>query len=247
MSQLTDKYQQYQCPEEFQDRLNEIGGFNRYDKPNFIIRWAAGGEPECTFRSGGAWHVEGQPSYTGYRDILIGGGAPCWMLMQWDDAVYYGTPESFYIGNYDEESGLQDLGEYPYQGKYKVLYNLSWRDMSSGKLRIEPMPLNSYLIDTVVPIIMAAKEIAWEKTKAAMQTQKEKDDKADLDMIEDVMRDSSLAFKGPVSYARQGCRTSIIDKKVEEMTRHWNRMVTNAKALGRGLSSHEAGTHGPIV
>jgi hypothetical protein len=29
----------------------------------------------------------------------------------------------------------------------------------------------------------------------------------------------------------------LIDKKVEQMSRHWNAMVTNARALGRGLSS----------
>lgn len=247
MSHPTDKYQQYQCPTEFQDRLNEVGGFNRYDKPNFIVRWGQGGEEECMYRSGGSWHVEGQPAFTGYRDLLIGGGAPCWMLLQWEDAVVYGTPESYYISNYDAETNLQDLGEYPYQGKYKLLYNLCWRDMSQGKMRIEPMPLNSFLIDTVVPIIIAAKDISYEKTKEAMRLQKEKDDKADLARIEDAMRDASLAFKGPVSYARQGCRTSIIDKKVEQMTRHWNRMVTNAKALGRGLSTREAGAHGAIL
>lgn len=241
MSSLNDSYQQYQCPEEFQDRLNEVGGLNRYDKPNFLLRWGQGGEPECTYRSGGAWHVEGQPSFKGYRDLLVGGGVPCWMLMQWDDATYYGTPESYYVSNYDQETGMQDLGEYPYNGKYRLLYSLCWRDMSKkGRMRIEAMPLNSFLIDTVVPIIIAAKDISLEKTREAMRLQKEKADMADVNMIEDVMRDSSLAFKGPVSYARQGCRTSIIDKKVEEMTRHWNRMATNAKRLGRGLSSHTA-------
>jgi hypothetical protein len=247
MSHQTDNYQQYQCPEEFQERLNEVGGYNRYDQPNFIIRWGQGGEPECTFRSGGAWHVDGQPSYTGYRDLLVGGGTPCWMLMQWEDAVVYGTPESYYVANYDAETNLQDLGEYPYQGKYKLLYNLCWRDMSQGKMKIEAMPLNSFLIDTVVPIIIAAKDIALVKVKEAVRLQKEKDDQADVNLIEDAMRDASLSFKGPVSYARQGCRTSLIDKKVEQMTRHWNSMVTNAKSLGRGLSTREAGAHGPVI
>lgn len=247
MSNPTDKYQQYQCPEEFQERLNEAGGFNRYDQPNFIVRWGQGGEPECTYRSGGSWHVDGQPSYTGYRDLLIGGGTPCWMLLHWEDAVVYGTPESYYVSNYDSETNLQDLGEYPYQGKYKLLYNLCWRDMKNGKMKIEAMPLNSYLIDTVVPIIIAAKEISMEKTREAMRLQKEKEDKDQLNRIEDVLRDSSMAFKGPVSYARQGCRTSIIDRKVEQMTRNWNKMANNAKSLGRGLSTRTAGAQGPEI
>jgi hypothetical protein len=150
----------------------------------------------------------------------------------------YGSPESYYVGNYDDDTGLQTLGEYPYSGKYTMLYNMCWRDMKDGKLRIEAMPLNSFVLDSVLPIIMQAKDISYEKTMAALKEQKDKDDAADLAMIEDVMRDAKMAFKGPVSYARQGCRTSIIDRKVEAMTRNWNRMTTNAKLLGRGLSAH---------
>ena len=240
MSNSTDSYQYYQCPEWFQDELTRVGGANRYDMPNFIVRWGMGGEEECVYRAGGEWAVEGQPSFRGYRNLLVGGGTPSWMLMQWQDALSYGTPESFYVGNYDQDTDLQTLGEYPYSGKYTMLYNMCYRDMKDGKMSVEPMVLNSFVLDTVVPIIVQAKEISYEKTMAALKEQKDKDDAADLAMIEDVMRDAKLAFTGPVSYARQGCRTSIIDKKVEQMTRNWNKMVTNARSLGRGLSSHSA-------
>jgi hypothetical protein len=138
----------------------------------------------------------------------------------------------------DDETGLSDLGEYCYSGKYVMLYNMCWRDMSSGRMKIEAMPLNSFILDTVVPIILQAREISWEKTQAALKGIKEKEDAADLTMVEDAMRDASVAFKGPTSYARQGCRTHFLDKKVEQMSRNWNKMVTNAKTLGRGLSSH---------
>lgn len=190
------------------------------------------------YRAGGEWFVEGQPSFRGYRNLLIGGGTPSWCLLQWDDAVVYGTPETFYVGNYDQESDLQSLGEYPYSGKYRLLYNMCWRDLSQGKMKIEAMPLNSFILNTVVPIIMSAKDISWEKTQAALKAQKEADDTADTLMIEDAMRDAKLPFKGPASYARQGCRTWHIDKKIEGMTRHLNRMTTNARTLGRGLSTH---------
>jgi hypothetical protein len=110
--------------------------------------------------------------------------------------------------------------------------------MSSGKMKIESMPLNSFILDTVIPIVLEAKDISWAKTQVALKGLKEKEDANDVNMVEDAMRDAKLAFKGPVSYARQGCRTSIIDRKVEQMSRNWNRMVTNARTLGRGLSSH---------
>lgn len=230
----TSSYQQYRCPEEFQERLTEIGGVNRYDSPNFIVRWAQGGEDECYYRAGGHWQHDG---FTGYRDLLVGGGVPCWMLMQWQDPLEYGSPEFYYVLNYNEETGLQDLGEYPYQGRYRLLYSLRWSEMRDGKLFFESMPLNSFLLETVVPIIQQAKEISWEKTKAAMLDLKAKEDAADIGMIEDVMRSSALPFGGnAVSYQKQGCRTALVDKKIEAMTRSWNRMMTNARALGRGLN-----------
>lgn len=247
MSGLTDRYQISLAPEEFQERLTEIGGVNRYDEPNFILVWSQGGGPNSMYRAGGAWDVEGLPSYTGYRDLLVGGGVPCWALLQWHDASEYGTPEMYYVQNLDHDTQLQTLGEYPYSGRYQMLYNLRWTEMRGKELYFEAMPLNSYLLETVVPIIMAAKDISWEKTKAALLDIKEREDARDLNMIEDVMRANALPFHGsPVSYGKQGCRTSLVDKKIEEMQRNWNTIMKRSSGLGgakgRGLiqkgSSH---------
>ena len=238
MPDPTDSYELYECPEWFQDRLTFVGGVNKFDEPLFRCVWGQGGQPECFYRAGGHWHVPGQPSYIGYRDLLLGNGTPAWLLLQWHDAVDYGSPESFYVSTHDDETGLQDLGEYAYFGRYQVLFNMSYRAMVDGKFKVEAMPLNSFVLDSVVPIILEAKDISYEKTMAAMKGLKEAEDKADTDMIEDCLRDAKRAFKGPVSYARQGCRTHFLDKRVESMTRNWNRMVTNARQLGRGLSSH---------
>jgi hypothetical protein len=238
MPSQTAEYQQYVCPEEFQDRINEVGGFNRYDEPNFLIVWGQGGGENSMYRAGGYWDPEGLPSYHGYRDLLMGGGTPCWCLLQWQDAVTYGTPEQYYVQNHDEDSEMQVLGEYPYRGRYRLLYSLRWVERQGNKLQIEAMPLNAFLLETVIPIIMAAKDISWEKTKAALADQKEREDKADVAMIEDVMRSNALPFGGnPVSYGKQGCRTAIIDKKIETMQRSWNLLQARAAKLntGRGL------------
>ena len=236
----TNSYQQYMCPQEFQDRLNEVGGFNRYDEPNFKIVWSQGGEPDALYRAGGYWEAPNQPTYKGYRDLLVGGGTPSWCLLQWQDAIEYGTPELYYMQNYDEGTGLQILGEYPYSGRYRVLYNLRWMERGKNSLKFEAMPLNSYLIDTIVPIIMEAKEISWEKTKAVLADLKAREEKAQLAKIEDAMLSSALPFKGaPVSYSRQGCRTALVDKKIEAMQRNWNKIMSRASGLagskGRGL------------
>lgn len=233
-----DSYQQYVVPQDFQDKLDEIGGFNRYGGSNFVVRWAQGGQEECFYRAGGAWNVEGLPSFKGYRSLLVGGGTPSWMLMQWRPADHYGTPELWYLQGYDEETGLQTLGEFPYFGKYELLYNLRWTEKKGNELKFEAMPLNSYLLDTIVPIIMSAKEVSWEKTKSAMQDLKNKEDAEDISMIEDVMRSNAVPFKGnAVSYTKQGCRTNLIDKKIESMTKHWNSMMRRTNELGKGLSA----------
>jgi hypothetical protein len=114
---------------------------------------------------------------------------------------------------------------------------MCYRGMVDGKFKVEAMPLNSFILDDVIPIILEAKDISYEKTMAALKGIKEKEDQDDVNMVEDVMRDSKMAFKGPVSYARQGCRTSIIDRKMEHMQRNINKMVANARMLGKGLSA----------
>lgn len=247
MPNPTVSYQVYQCPQEIQDRLTEVGGLNRYDGPNFIIKWSQGGEDECYYRAGGLWHAPDMPSYKGYRDLLVGGGTPSWALLQWQDAIEYGTPEMYYIQNSDEETGLQTLGEYPYSGRYRLLYNLRWMHKEGNKLVCEAMPLNSYLIDSIVPIIMAAKEISWQKAKAVLQDIKEREDAQKISQIEDALRSSALPFKGnPVSYTKQGCRTAIVDKRIEQMQRMWNVIQQNARNLsgkdysGRGLMQGSA-------
>ena len=191
------------------------------------------------YRAGASWAGDGQIPFTGYRDLLIGGGTPSWALLQWHRAEEYGTPELYYVQNYDQDSDLQTLGEYPYSGRYQMLYNLRWMERTKDGLVFEAMPLNSYLLDTIVPIILQARDISWEKTKAVMLDLKEREDQADLDLIENVMRTSALPFKGnAVSYQKQGCRTALVDKKIEAMQRHWNRIMQTTSKLGRGLSAH---------
>lgn len=236
MPSLTASYRNYRCPEAFQERLTRAGGINRFGEPNFILRWAQGGEKECFYRAGGTWNVEGLPSFTGYRNLLVGGGTPSWMLMQWNAPEVYGTPEMWYVQGYDQASNLQTLGSYPYKGRYEMLYNLRTTRKEGRNIKFQAMPLNSLLINTIIPIIKQARDISWEKTKAVLQDIEIREQAKDLTMIEDVMRANALPFKGsPVSYGKQGCRTSQVDKKIEQMTRNWNKIQTSAKALDKGF------------
>src|SRR5580700_11188244 len=105
-----------QCPQEYQDRLTRAGGTNRYGQPNYKFVWA----PANLTRAGGYWEQEG---FTGYRDVVLN-DVPGWQILEWHAPEEYGSPTLYYIQNYDEPTGLQTLGEFPYQGRYEVLYTL---------------------------------------------------------------------------------------------------------------------------
>lgn len=223
------------CPGEFQQRLTEAGGLNRYDEPNFRLIW---GQTE-TFRAGGIWAVSGEPFFRGYRDLLIGFGEAAWSLQQWQPPEKFGTPESFYVRNYDDESGLQTLGEYPYKGMYETVLPLIHKEVVNGRLVIERMPISSLLIDLILPIIHAAEGISYAKRLEVMKELREIENKQQVSRIESRLADAFPAFgTAPRSASRLECN-SVVQKKSEEIERHWKRAVKILKSRGKGLSTGE--------
>jgi hypothetical protein len=223
------------CPPEYQARLTDVGGMNRYDEPNFVLVWAQGGDQRGYTRTGGCWTVD-EASVVGYRWLNLGSNQPCWSLLQWHDAIEYGTPEIYYMQNYDETTNLQYLGEYPYSGRYEGLYNLGYLEREQDKMVYHAMPLCARLIDEMLPVIMAAKFVSLEKKKAFHEDMKERDERSKLSEIERSMRDAALPFRGnAISYVRQGIRTPAVDKKVQEMQKNWNELVKVAQQLRKGV------------
>lgn len=220
------------CPEEFQERLTQAGGINKYDEPNFKMAW---GQTE-TFRAGGVWEVEDCPPYTGYRDLLIGSGEACWMLMMWEPADMEGTPEGFYVKNFDPDTGLQTLGEFPYSGQYIIVQPLVWKGMVNGELIIERMPLNSLLLDLVIPTILDAQDVSLVKRKAVFMEIKAREDERMTKDIADSLAKGRLAFgTSDVSYAGQASKTMFIQKKVDNLKRNMNSAMEMARHLNKGL------------
>jgi len=221
------------CPQYYQDILTRIGGRNRYDEPNFKLVWAQ----YETYVAGGEWSVD-EAYYRGYRKLLLGSGEPCWTLIQWHDAIEYGTPEAYYVRNYDESTGLQILGEYPYGGRYEVVYNLRWHTMENGKLTFHTMPLNNTLIDKVLPIMLMARGISWLKTKAAAEELKRREEDEKTRMIEKHLQEKDTGLgSGAVSFTRQGIRSTEIDRRMIEMQRMWNQLARAAAELPKGMST----------
>ncbi len=220
-------------PAEFQSLLTHLGGVNRYDEPFFKIGWAQ----YETFTAGGVWSVD-ECYFRGYRELLKGSGEPCWVLLQFHNAEEYGSPEGYYLSNYDESTGLQTLGEFPYSGRYEVLYNLRWHEFDAGTMTFHTMPLSPITFELIIPIIQKAQEVSLEKRLAALAEAKRQEEAAKLSEIERHLREQELPFaQSQVSFTRQGIRSTIIDRKMIEMQRTMAAASANAKRFRLGLQT----------
>jgi hypothetical protein len=228
---VSERTERNVCPDDYRQRLVDIGGVNRYDEPNFRFCW---GQTDC-FRAGGVWEIPDQPTYRGYRDLLVGMGERCWILQQWYSPEHYGTPCSYYVENFDETTGYQTLGEYPYKGRYETVFPLVWRGIVNGRLVTEHMPLSNFLIDTVVPIILLSRDISLLKRRAVFEDRREREKRAQESQIESALADAYPRLGEIRSSAHLACN-SVIQKKVAEIERHWRGAVNTIRSRPKGLS-----------
>lgn len=215
-----------QCPKEYQDRVRKAGGINRYGEPNFKIVW---GEAHGT-RAGGYWPHEG---FTGYKDVFLN-DTPCWLLLQWHDSIEYGSPTLWYMDNFDEGTGLQTLGEFPYRGAYQVLFILRDEKIEDNKLVIDPMPLNGMLVDLVIPLMIFGQGLSYERRAQAIKERRALEEEEQLRVITDARLDAQLAFKGNLFRGR----SEMIAKKEEVLRRGMVLAYRQMRAWGHGISTH---------
>lgn len=218
-------------PEHFKERLTRVGGVNRYGEPNFIIVWGK----SHTVRRGGTWEQTDGTYFRGYRDV-VEDGRPCWVLKQWKAPEVYGTPTMYFMENREESTGLQILGDYPWRGQYETIQPFVWRGLINGKMVVEYMPLNSMILDMVVPIILRCQDASLMQRRAALDALEEKKQRDQTSSIEARRLDAKMAFTGPVSYSKQGCRTSLVDRKMYDINKHWNQAMQNFRGKGLGIS-----------
>ena len=211
------------CPEEFQARLVSVGGLNRYDEPNFKAVW-------------GNTHTIRTAGWKEYRDTLMGFGDNSWMLLQWVAPELLGTPESWYVTNVDEVTGMCLLCEYPYSGNYKLLFNLSHRYVENGSMKVFRFPLSELLLNTIVPLVMEAKNVTLEQNKAWWLAQEEARETNIERMIEQIRVGKRLAFRGgSVSFTNQGVRTSSVDQRTQALARGWAEASARLQKAGLGF------------
>lgn len=221
--------QRLECPAEFQERLTYAGGVNKYDDPNFKLTWM-GTE---TMRAGGVWENPELPTiehFAGYRDVLADVEGEGWALRQWMPAEFWGTPAAWYAQNFDQY-GYQILGGYPYSGRYMTVFPLVYKDGA----KTEIMPLNSYIVDIVVPIVVMAKQISELQKRAVIEENKARKEAARVAKIEDALRNAWPALGEIRSAAGLSC-LSEVQKKVEAIERYWATGVDFVRQRGRGVS-----------
>ena len=227
---LLNREQRLECPAEFQDRVTLAGGVNKYDEPNFRLVWM-GTE---TIRAGGIWENPEIPTiehFRGYRDVLADVEAEGWALRQWMPAEFWDTSAKWYAENFDPSCGLQILGGYPYSGRYVTIFPLVYKD---GK-QVEIMPLNSFVVDVLVPIVVMAKEITELQKRAVIAENKARKEAQRVSKIEDSLRNAYPALGEIRSAAGLSC-LSVVQKKVEAIERYWQTGVDFCRQHGRGLS-----------
>lgn len=222
------------CPPEFQDAFTRVGGTNQYGEPIFKLVWA----PYETQRSGGYWDKDG---FIGYRDFQVCGRDACWALMMWKPAESFGSDVRWYWHHRDEATGLQELGEYPYHGRYILVQNLIHREMVNGVMHAEILEVSSFLVGVLLPAVKFWQALNEEEKLEAIKLEMELEEDKVLDEMMDAKADCAPAFRGATaSYTNQGCRTSVIAKKVEVMERGMRDAMRIAARTPRGMMQLQA-------
>src|SRR5215475_8159041 len=220
------------CPPHYQEKLTRAGGVNRYGTPNFRIDWGQ----TYTVRRGGIWD-SGDYYFRGYRDEFEDGRS-CWVLRQFNPPELYLSPEIWFRENRCPKTGLQLLGDYHWRGQYEAIQPLVWRGLINDRMVVEHMPLNGLIVDILIRMVIKYRELQdWRKRIAIEEIRHRKERELDS-KIESARHNAKVAFTGPVSYARQGSRTSLVDRQIKVLEDHWYAAVTRLRREGLGVTIH---------
>ena len=229
--QILNKTERLVCPPEIASLLRRVGGENRFGDPNFRLIW---GQTEV-YRAGGAWEVEGQPSFRGYRDLLCGFGEACWILQQWNPPESYGTPASYYAQNLDLQTGLQILGEFPYRGRYQTVLPLVRRVMVNGKLVSEMIPLCPIMLEISILTVKESQAISLIRRKAIFEARREAKHQADVKQIDDIISNARPQFGEIRSSSYLSCQSEI-QRRMANIERSMSSAIRLLKSRPKGLS-----------
>ena len=209
------------CPEWFNERIKQVGGCNQYGQPIFKLVWA---ESE-TMRDGGYFMRDG---YQGYRDVLAIGGEKCWAIMMWEPTSAHGTPYRWYKDHTDESTGLVTLGQYPYQGRYRVIKKLVHRELVNGEwftYRLEP---TTFILEVMIPLLTEWNKLTLEKKNQVVEEQLEAEQRERDRILDDCASSIHIRRNSPMVEKRM----AIMEKSMAQATAIASRTQPGMRQMG---------------
>lgn len=191
------------CPPEYQERINQLGGMNRFGDPNFKLVW---GETQTTTIYG-----QKEDGPRGQHEILQF-GVPAWHLMEWKPPETFGSPEFWYAFTWDPETMVHSLGDFPWRGLYlPCSFNLYVKRVAGGGayfdkdgevverpsvLHIDAMPLAHFILDLIIPNIFKSREMTEIQKKVALAKRREAEKAERIERGREAYLDAAMAFNG---------------------------------------------------
>jgi len=200
-------------------------GVNQFGDPYFKIVW---GQSQF-LKMGNLWTSKNGTETIEYRECYQLDGKPGWNVMRWKPPSHYGSPEQYYQNTYDPLTRLYITGEYPWRGRYESILSMNSKELVNGKLEIVFLPLSHFMIDTIIPLILKVQQMSKEERRLVNQYAEQQESKRQTELIADKMMENMPVWMQPVSYGRQGCRTSRLDKKMSDIQQVWNRYMKRGK------------------
>lgn len=209
-----------ECPPEYQRRLDEAFGLNRFGAPLFKFGWCQ----TTRIVIGNSWRDGYGGRDVGYKEALQSHGMACWTILQWKSPEEYGTPAAYYATQFDAECGLSTCGEYPWEGRYESIQPLNRTEMVNGKLEFMHFELSDILIDKIIPMIIEAQQMSLEARMIALKAIQEQEDKELQEAIHESTNANLPVWMDAVSFSKQGIRTSRLTQKMDAIEKQWKRL-----------------------
>ena len=160
----------------------------------------------------------------GYEDRSC--NTPEWLLQRKMSPAKWGSPALFRLINKDPANN-QLLFPYPEYGFWEIIKSLGDK------------PIDYEIMHSTIPFLEATSHLTNAQIRAYKDRQKAAEEKADVDMVADRLYDALPSRYGPVSYGRGGCRTSVLDKRMEQISRIWDQFSRAQMAnMQLGLKQH---------
>ena len=234
-----------ECPPWFQDELTRIGGVNQYGEPVFRLVWSQ----NESMTIGGKW---AQTGHIGYKRVPLIPGEPCWALLVWESAdVAGGSFEAWDRDFRDEETGLLQCGGYPKYGAYRVLQKFIHREIvqqakerhfmdgprirtevvQTQKLRTYRMEPCGFMLDVMLPMLMAWKRLSNAAKLAALKQQEQ--------MRKDEYAKSLKNLREDVKLSRTMRGSQLVQRRAEVIEKGMRQAMAAAAQWGLGMALTE--------